>query len=57
MAEKFEIRAPDGAVKLTSPLPNGGYSSQLLRQMELDGYRIFIDGKRKTKTNKEDVLL
>ncbi len=47
MTETFEIRTPDGAVKLTSSLPSGDYSKELLKQIEENGYHIFVNGKRK----------
>lgn len=43
----FEIRTPSGEVKLTSPLPDGGYPKDVLRKIEADGYLIYADQKRK----------
>lgn len=43
----FEIRSVSGELKLTSSLPDGGYGKETLRQIEKDGYQIFVDGKRK----------
>lgn len=44
----YKIVAPDGSVKATSSIPYLGYSLPLIRQMEKDGYRLLVDG-RKTK--------
>lgn len=43
----FEIRTPSGEVKLTFPLPDGGYPEDVLRKIEADGYLIYADQKRK----------
>ena len=43
----FEIRTPSGEVKLTSPLPDGGYPKDVLRKIEADGYLIYADQMRK----------
>ena len=43
----FEIRTLSGEVKLTSPLPDGGYPKDVLWKIEADGYLIYADQKRK----------
>ena len=43
----FEIRTLSGEVKLTSPLPDGGYPKEVLRKIEADGDLIYADQKRK----------
>lgn len=42
----YEIVAPDGSVKATSSIPYLGYSLSLIRQMEKDGYRLLVDGRK-----------
>lgn len=40
----YEIRRGD-TVLATSPLPNLGYSPELLRRIEEDGHTVYVDGK------------
>lgn len=44
----FEIRRGD-TVLAQSPLPNLGYSPELLRRLEADGYTLYVDGKPRKK--------
>lgn len=47
----YEVRRGD-TVLCTSSVPDLGYRSELLREMELDGYEIYIDGKRRPRREK-----
>ncbi len=40
----YEVRRGD-VVLATSTMPNMGYSPELLRRIEADGYRIYVNGK------------
>lgn len=42
----YEIVAPDGSVKASSSIPYLGYSLPLIRQMEKDGYRLLVEGRK-----------
>lgn len=44
----YEIRRGN-AILAQSPLPDLGYSPELLRRMEEDGYTAYVDGKPRRK--------